>query len=1078
MRGIVEYFIKTPLAGNILMFFILIVGVTSAYKMKSSLFPEVPSRLITIQAIYPGASPAEMEEGVVTKIEENLVGVTGVERTSSVSSENTAIVSVEVLKDYNTDLVLLDVKNEIDRIPSFPVGMEPLVIAKVESISQAINFSLSGDVDLRTLKTYSRRIEDDLLAIDGISKVIIDGFPEEEIEISFREADLRSMQMTFSEAAVAVASANLEATGGTVKSENEELIIRADSKQYFAKDFENIVLRSNASGGVVRLYQVADVRDIWQDNPTRSFLNEQPSVVITINSTFEEDLIGIAQNVTDYVNDFNESNEEIKATIIEDQAQYIKARLDTLKENGTIGFLIVMILLAMFLHWRLAFWVAIAIPISFAGMFMVGEYIGISYNVISSFAMILVIGILVDDGIVIAESIYQKYEEGLGAMDAAIEGTMEVLPAVFAAILTTCVAFGMFFFLDGRIGDFFSTMAVVVIFSLVFSLVEGAFILPAHIAHSKALKADRHADKNIVSKGFDKLMNFLRNTLYGPLLKWSMKYSFPTLAICITGLFLFVGAVQGGFIRTTFFPIIPRDSVEVTLEMKAGVPIAQTSQILDKIEKASIEINQEFKDKYYNGEEDIIRFILRNEGPTTNTGTLALFLLEGENRRGVSNRQLTSAIRERVGPIYEAEKLSYGSSSPFGEPVSISLLSKDSKELDEASNKLKEELSSISELTDIGDSNQEGNKEISLVLKPKAHNLGFTLGDIITYVRQGFFGAEVQRLQRGQDEVRVWVRYKLDDRNEVSDLSSMQVRSVNGQSVPLSELVEFKEERGVVSINHISAQREIRVFADVSNDRVSISDVNNDIKAVILPKILKEYSSVKVGFEGQERENQKTSSSMRAILPVALLVMFFIILLTFKSISQTLIVFGLMPFAFIGVGLGHYLMDKPISMFSVLGGIALIGVFVNDALVFISTFNQKIKAGLPYKEALYDTGLSRFRPITLTSITTVAGLGPLLLEKSVQAQFLIPMAISVAFGLMVGTFILLVLTPALLVITNRIKRYGLALWEGEHIDELMVEPASAVRVANMPLYLIAAIISLAVFVGYVIVTFRISELIV
>jgi multidrug efflux pump subunit AcrB len=1077
MRGIVDYFIKTPLAGNILMFFILILGITSAYRMKSSFFPEVPSRIITIQAIYPGASPSEIEEGVVTKIEENLVGVTGVERTTSVSSENSALVTVEVLREYDADLVLLDVKNAIDRIPSFPVGMEPLIVAKFESITRAINFSLSGDVDLKTLKRYARNIEDELLTKDGISKVTVEGFPDEEIEISFRESDLRSMQMTFDEAVLAIANANLEATGGIVKSEKEELIIRADSKQYFAQDFENIVLRSNASGGVIRLHQVADVRDSWQDSPTRSFLDKKPSVILTVNTTYEEDLIGAAQLVTEYVEEFNKSNEEIQAIIIEDQSKVIKARLDTLKENGALGFLIVMILLAMFLHWRLAFWVAIAIPISFAGMFFCGEYLGISYNVISSFAMILVIGILVDDGIVIAESIYQKYEDGLKPMEAALEGTLEVLPAVFAAIITTCVAFGMFFFLDGGIGDFFSTMAIVVIFSLAFSLIEGAFILPAHVAHSKALQ-DGYEHKNIVAKGFDKLMNFLRSKIYGPLLKWSMNYSFPTLAICITGLFLFVGAVQGGFIRTTFFPVIPRDSVDVTLEMKAGVPITQTSQILDKIEKAALEINEEFKEEYFNGEEDIIKFILRTEGPNTNTASLSLFLLEGEYRKNINNRIIISAIRDRVGPIYEAEKLTFGSSSPFGEPVSISLLSKDGQELDLAANRLKDKLEAITDLADIGDSNQEGNKEISLVLKPKAHNLGFTLGSIIRYVRQGFFGAEVQRLQRGEDEVKVWVRYKLDDRNELSDLSQMRVRSANGQSVPLSELVEFKEERGIVNINHISGQREIRVFADVSNDRVSISDVNRDIKEVILPQILDEYPSVSVGFEGQERENQKTQKSMQAILPIALLIMFFIIVLTFKSISQTLIVFGLMPFAFIGVGLGHFIMDKPISLFSVLGAIALIGVFVNDALVFITTFNQKIKSGMAYKDALYETGLSRFRPITLTSITTVAGLGPLLLEKSLQAQFLIPMAISVAFGLMVGTFILLVLTPALLVITNRIKRYGLAIWEGEQIDELMVEPAAATRVANMPLYLIAALIALIAFAAYVVFTFRLSELIV
>lgn len=1075
MRGIVDYMIRNPLAGNILMIFILIVGLTSAYRMKSSFFPQVPSKIISIQAIYPGASPAEMEEGVVTKIEENLVGVTGVERTTSISSENAATVTVEVLPEYDTDLVLLDVKNSIDKIASFPVGMEPLVVFKFDEITQAINFSLSGDVNLKTLKKYARDIEDELIALDGISKVKIDGFPEEEIEIAFREADLRSMSMTFDEAVRAIANANLEATGGVVKSDKEELIIRANNKEYFAQDFENIVLRSNPDGGVIRLYQVADIQDTWEDSPVRSFLNSKPSVIITVSSTFEEDMIGIATQVTAYLEDFNKKNPVIDATIIEDQSLVIKARLDTLKENGTIGVLIVLILLAMFLHWRLAFWVAIAIPISFAGMFFVGSNLGLTYNVVSSFAMILVIGILVDDGIVIAESIYQKYEEGLPPLKAALEGTMEVLPAVFAAILTTCVAFGIFFFLAGGIGDFFSTMALVVIFTLLFSLIEGAFILPAHVAHSKALSVSKK-QKNIVSRTFDGMMDFFRFKIYSPILKWAMNYSFPTVAICITGLMIFAGAFNGGLIRSTFFPNIPDESFIVDLELRAGAPIAKTSSIMDRIELAVNEVNEEFKQEYFAGEKDIVRFTLRNEGPTTNQASLLVFLLEGEERGNINNRMVTSRVREKLGPIPEAEKFTMGSFNPFGEPVSISLLSKNESELFKASEELKSELRAIEDLTDISDSNQEGNKEISLELKPKAYNLGFTLNDIIRNVRQGFFGAEVQRLQRGEDEVKVWVRYKLDDRNELKDLSDMRIRTADGQSVPLSELAVFKVERGIVSINHISGEREVRVFADVSNDRASVSDINGDIKSIILPKILKKYPRVQVGFEGQERDQQKTADSGKLVMPIALLMMFFIIVLTFKSVSQTLIVFALMPFAFIGVGLGHYIMDRPISMFSVLGAIALIGIFINDALVFITTLNQNVKAGMPYKDALYKTGLSRFRPITLTSITTVAGLGPLLLETSLQAQFLIPMAISVAYGLMVGTFILLVLTPALLIIANRVKRYALSIWEGEPIGELLVEPAAAGRVANLPLYLIAAIFTLIAFVAYVFLILKVSEL--
>jgi len=1077
MRGIVKYLIEVPIAGNILMIFLLIMGLVSALKMKSTFFPTVPSRTIQVQAIYPGASPSEIEEGVVTKIEENLVGVTGVERTTSVSSENSANITIEVIQGYNTDLVLLDVQNAIDRIPTFPAGMEPLVIFKRENISPALNFSISGDVDLRTLKMYAREIEDDLLALDDISKIELSGFPDEEIEIAFRESDLRALNLTFGEAVNAIASANLEATGGLIKSEKEELIIRADSKQYFAQDFENIVLRSNSEGGVIRLHQVADVKDAWEDSPVRSYLNNQPSVIINVNNTDEEDMIPIAAIVIEYIEDFNKSQDEITATVIQDQAKYLNTRLSFLKENGAIGFLIVLVLLAMFLHWRLAFWVALAIPISFAGMFICAEYFGTTYNVISSFGMIVVIGILVDDGIVIAESIYQKYEQGMEPNAAALEGTMEVLPAVFSAILTTCVAFGIFFFIEGGLGDAFGAMAVVVIFSLLFSLVEGAFILPAHVAHSKALQYDK-SKGNLLTLYLDKFMNFLRRTLYGPVLKWSMRYSFPTLAICIAALVIFVGAFKGGVVRSTFFPVIPSDLFTVTLELESGIREYRTEEILDMIQTSAWEVNEEFKDKYGLDDKNVIEKIQKSVGPLTNNGQLNVYLLDGEERLNINNRMIIGAIRDKVGPVYDAEKLSFGSGNLFGAAVSVSLLSKNEAALSAAAEELKSSLRQIDDLTDISDSNQEGNKEVELIMKPKAYNLGFTLRDIIGSVRQGFFGAEVQRIQRGEDEVKVWVRYALDDRNEVSDLSDMRIRSASGQSVPLSELVEFKTERGIVNINHIEGEREIRVTADLVNDRASVSDINNDIQTILIPSILEKHPSVSVGYEGQQRQNEKSQRSMARVLPLALMIMFFIIVLTFKSISQTLIVFTLIPFAFIGVGLGHYLMDIPMSLFSGLGSIALIGIFVNDALVFITTFNNNIAKGINFKTALYETGLSRFRPITLTSITTVAGLAPLLLEKSMQAQFLIPMAVSVAFGLMVGTFILLVLIPALLVISNRVKRTALGIWEGEKIDYLMVEPASAVRVSNLPVYLIAALLTLAALIAYVLLTFKISELIV
>ncbi len=1054
------------------MVFILVVGMLGLLGLKTTFFPERPNRTIIISTFFPGASPAEMEEGITSKIEENLVGIEGLKRTSSVSSENAATVSVEVERGADADDVIQDVKNAVDRISSFPGTMEPPVIYVQDQLSSSLIFSLSGDISLRSLKNHAEQIEDDLLAKDGISRIDISGFPDEEIEISFREQDMRALNITFDEAVRAVAGNNLLSTGGTIKTQEEEFLIRAENKNYYAQSFEDIIVRSSPNGGQIRLYQIADVKDQWADSPQRTFLNDRPSVVITVFNTLEEDMFDNSETTQAYLKEFGQRYPQIQVDIIRDGKEYLNGRISFIKENGLIGFCIVLLLLAMFLNFRIAFWVALAIPISFAGMFIAAGMLGITINVISTFGMVVVIGILVDDGIVIAENIYQHYEKGAPPMEAALEGTMEVLPAVTSAILTTVIAFSAFFFLDGFLGDVFRELAIVVIFTLIFSLIEGAFILPAHVAHSRALKAGQG---NIITRFFDGIMDFVRNKLYGPILKLSMKYSFPAIGLCVVGMLISVGAFQGGFIKGTFFPNIEGDNFNITLELPAGTREGQVYNLMDSIGDAAWRVNERLSEKYYNGETDVIEKVQTNIGPNTYEGSMTIYLLEGEQRDSIRNRDIVAAIREELGPIDAAQKLVFGLGGIFGDPVSISLLSKNDDDLKAAVAELKGELGRIKDLRDIQDSNKEGLKELKMELKPKAYNLGFTLSDIIRYVRQGFFGAEIQRLQRGSDEVKVWVRYKLEDRSSLEDLANIRVRSSSGQSIPLRELVDFKQERGIININHIDGQKEIRVTADVAADNVSVSDVNADIQSIILPKVLEKYPAVKVGIEGQARDIGETIASMRTVIPIVLMCMFFVIILTFSSVSQAMIVFAILPFGFIGVAFGHWFMGVSISFLSILGVIALVGILVNDALVFISTFNVKIKNGLPFEQALYDTGVSRFRPITLTTLTTVAGLLPLMLEKSVQAQFLIPMAISVAFGLMIATFVLLVLLPALLSIANNVRLFTTSIWTGENLAPEMVEPAYPNRVHPWPLTLLAALFVLGSLVVLVMLSLKISQ---
>ncbi len=1099
MKSILNYFIKYPIAANLLMFAILLIGIFGALLMKSTFFPQNPSRLIKIQIVFPGASPEEIEEGVITKIEENLKGITGIERVTSVSKENSGTIDVEVIRGRNTDLVLQDVNNAVDQISSFPVDMEPPVIYKVENLELTVTFALTGNTDLKTLKRFSRQVEDDLLAMDGISKVTVSGFPDEEIEIAFREKDLRAYSLSFAQATQAVRAANLEITGGTIKTENEELLVRARNKEYYAQGLLDIVVKTNPNGSVVRLHQVADIRDKWADDPNRTYLNDKPSVVLNVSSTIEEDMITIKNMLLGrdplylvdmnlfgtpvkiplsgategYLDEFNKKNDVVKAELIQDRTVALRQRIALLTKNGIQGFIIVSILLAIFLHWRLALWVAIAIPISFAGMFLFAYLLDVTINVISLFGMILVIGILVDDGIVISESIYQEYERGAPRLQAAITGTMKVLPAVFSAIVTTVIAFSAFFFIDGRLGDFFGEMAVVVILSLIFSLVEGAFILPTHVGHSKALSPDQK--EYLLTRYFDQFMAWMRDKLYAPGLRFCIQNKGITTAFVLGLLFITFGALFGGIIKGTFFPVIERDNINVTLQMPAGTREHITEKWLDHISEAAWRANEKLSQHYFNGEKKPIEQIQKVLGPTTYQGELIITVIDGESRDSMEVRDVTNAVRKEAGSIYDAEVLTYGSSTPFGKPISISLIGDNYEQLEEATQKVKAELTSLAELKDVVDNNQEGLREVNLKLKDKAKYLGLNLQEIIGQVRSGFFGSEVQRLQRGRDEVRVWVRYDELDRGSISQLKDMRVRFNDGREFPLSEIADVEIEKGIISINHIDGKREVKVEAEVSSDQVSVSSITASVKSEIVPRILANYPSVQALYEGQNREQEKTTKSMQVIMPVIGLLMFFVIALTFRSISQTIVVFTLLPFGFIGAAWGHYVMGLQISLLSILGIIALVGILVNDALVFVTTYNDLIEEGEDQMEAIYKTGISRFRPILLTSITTVAGLMPLLGERSLQAQFLIPMASSVAFGLLVVTFIILGLLPVLLIFVNRVKVYTVYVWEGVKPGLETVEPAYAGRKSYFFLWLFAGVICLAVLAAIVRTMFTMME---
>jgi multidrug efflux pump subunit AcrB len=1022
MRKIIAHFIKYPVVVSVVIVGFVMLGLMGASSLKSSFFPLNESRNISISINYPGASPAEMEEGIVLKIEDNLKGMVGIDRFTSTSSENFANIKVEVLKGYDVSVVLDDIKNAVDKVPSFPIGMEPPIISKEIFRTEAVSFVLSGkNVSLRSLKEMGRNIETEIRAIEGISQVEMSGFPDEEIEIAVNENQLRAFNISFKEVSDAVAANNILSSGGSIKTPDEEFLIRVKNRSYFGRELESVVVKALNTGEKIYLKDIANVRDKWAESPNRSYYNGNTSVKFQVNTTNSEDLVSVAANTIKYIESFNTSHHNVKLDITKDASQTIVERTALLTKNALQGMALVLFFLALFLKPRLAFWVAFGLPISFLGMFIFASYFGVTINVLSLFGMIIVIGILVDDGIVIAENIYHHHEKGKTPVQAAIDGTMEVLPAITSAILTTIVAFSTFFFLEGRVGEFFGEVAVIVILTLTVSLIEALVILPSHVAHSKALTANQKTYS--FNKWADRFMEYMKEKLYAPYLKYFMKNRLLGFAIPIAMLILTFGAIKGGIIKFTFFPQIASDRVVVTLKMPQGTHESITDSIITHIEAKTWVLNNQLAEEYEL--KNPIESVIKKVGPGTSVASLSINLLPGE-KRNFPSFIVSTSLSEMVGKINQAEAVEYGSGSNFGgKPVSMSLISSNTTELKAAKEFIKEELSKNVLLKDLTDNDPEGIKEIKITLKERAYTMGFTLNNVISQIRSGFFGHQVQRFQRGQDEIKVWVRYELEERSSLQHLDNMRLVNTKGERVPLREVANYTIERGEISINHLDGQREIRIDSDLKDPSTSATDMMADIKSDLLPIMNERFPGVKTLFEGQNRQAEKTGGSAAAVLPIILFLIFVIIAFTFRSFDQPIVLLLMVPFSLIGVGWGHWVHGYAINVLSFLGIIALIGIIVNDGLVLISKFNIYLKEGMKYDEAIIAAGKSRFRAIFLTSITTIAGLSPLIFETSRQAQFLIPMAISIAYGIGLATILTLVMLPLMLKLSNDIK----VLWQ-------------------------------------------------
>ena len=1048
MKKLIAYFIKYPIYSNAIIILTAIAGILSLSLMPKSFFPELSPNKIYVNVSYPGASPEEIEEGITTRIEESLNGIEGIENITSTSSENISNVTVEIYEGFNIDEILQNVKNSVDAIYSFPQGAEKPNIQKQNSrgmggMGNIVGFyCLTGPNDLWQLKEKADKIEQDLLNDDEISQIQVIGYAPIIISVEIDESALIRHNINFDLISTAIKLSNIDISGGSIKTSKDEIIIRSNNRNTSTYGVENIVVFSNRNGDIVRLKDLAKVSLVFSDIAVKSYVNGDRAINFIIKKTPDEDIKKIANVLEEYIEIFNSENPDFEIVTLFQFADMLDERIKTLSDNLLLGLFLVSIVLGLFLSFRLSLWVAFGIPFSFIGMISIGLIYGMTINMISLFGMILVVGILVDDGIVIAENIYSHFERGKTPMQAALDGTMEVITPVFTSVLTTVFVFSTLLFVGGQM-EMMQEMAFSVIAALLFSLIEAFLILPSHLASKQVLQKDKNTKyskfKQQVEKKVMQLRDWYTNININFVENYRKHVWTPVLMMVLVIILL-----ATGIIRWTFFPSVPFNEVKIEFSYKPGEREFRTENFLWYLDTIISNYNKELIEEY---NDTIFTDVSLTVGFTENLGISGSHV--GGVRVAVKENELISTIeisnelKRRIHPdsIAVMEKISVGGVQQFGKAVSISLQSEDDKELKDAVNWLKSGISSINMVKEVIDNGGIGNREIHIDLKEKAYALGLNEATVMKQIRQGFFGEEAQRLILGRDEIKIWLRYPENDRNSIEDLNKVKIKTLNGAMYPLEEIANYEFKRGRVKINHINGTKEIRVDATLFNAEFS-GDVNEQIERDYLSVLANNYPNVQYKIMGQAEKAADSGKRLGIAFLISIILITITISLNFKSFYQARIILMVVPLGIFSAILGHGIIGKPFSIMSVWGVVALIGILVNDAIVMLDKYNRNLKIGMTMKEAVINAGKSRFRPIILTTITTFVGLAPLILEKSFQAQFLVPMAISVAFGVLFSTIILLLYFPSLILYFNDLRRARWWLWIGGKVPptRMQVEP--------------------------------------
>ncbi len=1019
------WFAKNDVAANILLFVIMISGLyVATTQIPVDLFPEFEQRNVQVSMVLPGASPQEVEEGITIKIEEAIQDLEGIRQITSQSREGSASVTVEVEEGYAVRDLLDEMKIRVDAVNNFPVEAESLLVQVPQWRRDAIGVVLYGDYDSLTLRRFADGIRDELAALSSITQVEVSNVLPYEISIEIQEWSLRQYDISLEQVAAVLRQNSTDVSAGNLKSEGGDIFIRSLGQAYKADDFGNIPIITTQDGTMIRLRDIANIRDEFEETPLRTRFNGVSAIEVEVFRTGDESIIEVTSAVRDYIDAKQvDMPQGLSLDYWRDRSEPIKARLQTLSTSAWQGLLLVIALLALFLRPSVAFWVCLGIPMSFMGAFLFMPLFDVTLNLMSLFAFILVLGIVVDDAIVTGENVYSHLQRGEDPLSAAIKGTQEVAVPVTFGILTTAAAFLPLAFQTGR-GSWYAAIPFVIIPVLLFSLIESKFILPAHLKHVKARNDKDSSKLSMVQQKIANSLEVLIAKVYQPALAQAMRWRYATWMAMFAILIIIIGTIAAGHTKFVFFPRVQSEVATATLVMPAGTAFESTDRIISAMTQHAKDLQKEYTDA--DTGESVIRNIYSiSGGRNSTTGRVQIDMIPPESRTvDVTTREVVNQWRERVGQVAGAEQLNYRAEIGGwgGAPINIELKGRDTESLNELAEKLKQQLGQYAAVSDIEDSLSDGKEELQLALKPEARLLGLDLNTVARQVRQAVFGFEVQRVQRGRDEVRVMVRYPLESRQSIETLEQMMIRVGPNREVPLWQIADVIPGLSPDSILRVDRQRTISVSADFDKQAGDLSLVQSEIREWLQQEVLT-YPSTNYEMGGEARDQEESSQGL-LVGGVGLAILIYILLaIPFKSYLQPIIVMSVIPFGLVGAVIGHWIMGMDLTLLSFMGMLALSGVVVNDSLVLVDYINQKRKEGVSLKDAVYNAGGRRFRPVLLTSLTTFAGLMPLLFEESTQAQFLIPMAISLGFGILFATVITLFIVPLNYLILEDIQRY-------------------------------------------------------